>query len=201
VQDIVKSAPIVQFHRHFYWRNHLCLVFDLLGKTLHQTVVDTRFEGLRLDTVRYVAVQLLAALQIFRELNLIHGDLKASSWAAGDASDCHILPQQLQSYPASRPLPFFPPSPLFQHTCPTGSRKISCSVLDAPGRSPLSTSGPAASPTKRCTLTSRVDFTDRRRSFLGCHMTTRLICGAWAVCSRSCTSASRCFLAAAKSSR
>lgn len=90
----------VKLKRHFMWRNHLCLVFELLSYNLYDLLRNTNFRGVSLNLTRKFAQQLCTALLFlntpgkltkymrclvtflliffsFRlELNIIHCDLK-----------------------------------------------------------------------------------------------------------------------------
>ncbi|KAJ8970939.1 hypothetical protein NQ314_000954 [Rhamnusium bicolor] len=64
--------------RHFMWRNHLCLVFELLSYNLYDLLRNTNFRGVSLNLTRKFAQQLCTALLFLStpELNIIHCDLK-----------------------------------------------------------------------------------------------------------------------------
>lgn len=60
------------------WRNHLCLVFELLSYNLYDLLRNTNFRGVSLNLTRKFAQQLCTALLFLStpELNIIHCDLK-----------------------------------------------------------------------------------------------------------------------------
>lgn len=60
------------------WRNHLCLVFELLSYNLYDLLRNTNFRGVSLNLTRKFAQQLCTALLFLAtpELNIIHCDLK-----------------------------------------------------------------------------------------------------------------------------
>lgn len=68
----------VKLKRHFMWRNHLCLVFELLSFNLYDLLRNTNFRGVSLNLTRKFAQQLCTALLFLStpELNIIHCDLK-----------------------------------------------------------------------------------------------------------------------------
>lgn len=68
----------VRLKRHFMWRNHLCLVFELLSYNLYDLLRNTNFRGVSLNLTRKFAQQLCTALLFLStpELNIIHCDLK-----------------------------------------------------------------------------------------------------------------------------
>ncbi|XP_067928016.1 dual specificity tyrosine-phosphorylation-regulated kinase 1A-like [Watersipora subatra] len=69
---------IVSLKRHFMFRNHLCLVFELLSYNLYDLLRNTNFRGVSLNLTRKFAQQLCTALLFLAtpELNIIHCDLK-----------------------------------------------------------------------------------------------------------------------------
>ncbi|KAK2170001.1 hypothetical protein LSH36_5g15059 [Paralvinella palmiformis] len=69
---------IVKLKRHFLFRNHLCLVFELLSYNLYDLLRNTNFRGVSLNLTRKFAQQLCTALLFLAtpELNIIHCDLK-----------------------------------------------------------------------------------------------------------------------------
>ena len=80
-----KFISILYFHsftvrlkRHFMWRNHLCLVFELLSYNLYDLLRNTNFRGVSLNLTRKFAQQLCTALLFLStpELSIIHCDLK-----------------------------------------------------------------------------------------------------------------------------
>lgn len=72
------TFPSVKLKRHFMWRNHLCLVFELLSYNLYDLLRNTNFRGVSLNLTRKFAQQLCTALLFLStpELNIIHCDLK-----------------------------------------------------------------------------------------------------------------------------
>jgi hypothetical protein len=69
---------LVQFKQHFQWRNHLCIVFELLSYNLYDLLKYTSFRGVSLNLIRKFAQQLLYTLHFLSrpEVNIIHCDLK-----------------------------------------------------------------------------------------------------------------------------
>lgn len=60
------------------FRNHLCLVFELLSYNLYDLLRNTHFRGVSLNLTRKLAQQLCTALLFLAtpELSIIHCDLK-----------------------------------------------------------------------------------------------------------------------------
>lgn len=68
----------VHLKRHFMFRNHLCLVFEMLSYNLYDLLRNTNFRGVSLNLTRKFAQQLCTALLFLAtpELSIIHCDLK-----------------------------------------------------------------------------------------------------------------------------
>ena len=81
-QDRSSNRPgadnIVKLRTHFMWRNHLCLVFELLSYNLYDLLKNTKYQGVSLKLTRKFAHQILTALKFLSqsELGIIHCDLK-----------------------------------------------------------------------------------------------------------------------------
>lgn len=60
------------------YRNHLCLVFELLSYNLYELLRNTNFRGVSLNLTRKFAQQLCTALLFLStpEIKVIHCDLK-----------------------------------------------------------------------------------------------------------------------------
>ena len=69
---------VVKLKHHFMWRNHLCLVFELLSYNLYDLLRNTNFRGVSLNLTRKFAQQITTALLFLSwpELKIIHCDLK-----------------------------------------------------------------------------------------------------------------------------
>ena len=70
-------------HRHivrilecFNYRSHLCIVFELLSMNLYELLSQNHFSGLHLSVVRGFLKQILDALCLLKDADVIHCDLK-----------------------------------------------------------------------------------------------------------------------------
>jgi len=74
----IGKERIVRLKGHFIWRNHLCLVFELLSYNLYDLLRNTNFRGVSLNLTRKFAHQMCSALLFLSspELSIIHCDLK-----------------------------------------------------------------------------------------------------------------------------
>jgi dual specificity protein kinase YAK1 len=60
----------------FSYKDHLCIVFEMLSINLYELLKRNNFSGLSLDTVHTFGVQLLSALCLLQRESIIHCDLK-----------------------------------------------------------------------------------------------------------------------------
>lgn len=69
---------IVRLHGSFTWRNHLCLVFELLSYNLYDLLRNTGFQGVSLNLTKKFGQQMCLALNFLERnpLQIIHCDLK-----------------------------------------------------------------------------------------------------------------------------
>jgi dual specificity tyrosine-phosphorylation-regulated kinase 2/3/4 len=67
---------VVKMYSYFYFRNHLCIVFEVLSLNLYEFTKNNHFRGVSLGLVRRFAIQLLHALRLVHKHNIIHCDLK-----------------------------------------------------------------------------------------------------------------------------
>ncbi|XP_042898107.1 dual specificity tyrosine-phosphorylation-regulated kinase 1A [Parasteatoda tepidariorum] len=76
--ELLGQDKIVKLKGHFMWRNHLCLVFELLSYNLYDLLRNTNFRGVSLNLTRKFAQQMCTALMFLSssDLNIIHCDLK-----------------------------------------------------------------------------------------------------------------------------
>jgi dual specificity tyrosine-phosphorylation-regulated kinase 1 len=68
----------VRMKEHFVYRNHVCIVYELLAYNLYELLKKGRFKGLPFLFVRKFAVQILVGLRFLSkpDIQIIHCDLK-----------------------------------------------------------------------------------------------------------------------------
>ena len=73
-----QEANLVELKDHFVYRNHQCLVFEMLSYNLYELLKNTRFLGVSLNLIRKFARQILQSLKFLAqpEIDIIHCDLK-----------------------------------------------------------------------------------------------------------------------------
>ena len=59
-------SGLVHMHEYFYFRNHLCISFELLSINLYEFIKNNNFQGLSLGLIRRFAQQLLVSLRFLR---------------------------------------------------------------------------------------------------------------------------------------
>ena len=69
---------IVRLKTHFMFRNHLCLVYQLLGSNLYELLRNHNFVGVSVPLVKKFAKQILTTLSFLEhgDIQVIHCDLK-----------------------------------------------------------------------------------------------------------------------------
>ncbi|CAL1294146.1 unnamed protein product [Larinioides sclopetarius] len=61
---------------HFYFRNHLCITFELMGCNLYELIKKNQYQGFSLGLIRRFAFSLVQCLRLLFRENIIHCDLK-----------------------------------------------------------------------------------------------------------------------------
>ena len=74
--DINNDSNNVKFYNYFLFRNHICLVFELLGKNLYEFLQMNNFSGLDINLIKNYTKQILFSLLFLRNMGIIHCDLK-----------------------------------------------------------------------------------------------------------------------------
>ncbi|KAG9271960.1 dual specificity tyrosine-phosphorylation-regulated kinase 4 isoform X2 [Astyanax mexicanus] len=67
---------VIHMKEYFYFRNHLCISFELLGANLYELIKKNNFQGFSLALIRRFAHSLLKCLQMLHREKIIHCDLK-----------------------------------------------------------------------------------------------------------------------------
>lgn len=81
LEDLKANDPldrhnIVKIYRHFVFRGHLWIVFEILSLSLFEFIKINGFQRIKTSLVAKFAVQLLTGLQFSASLGIIHCDLK-----------------------------------------------------------------------------------------------------------------------------
>ncbi|KAM4819768.1 dual specificity tyrosine-phosphorylation-regulated kinase 4 isoform 2-T2 [Thomomys bottae] len=75
-KDKDNSHNVVHMKEFFYFRNHLCITFELLGINLYELMKNNSFQGFSLSIVRRFTLSVLKCLQMLYVEKIIHCDLK-----------------------------------------------------------------------------------------------------------------------------
>ncbi|CAO2606697.1 Dual specificity tyrosine-phosphorylation-regulated kinase 4 [Lemmus lemmus] len=75
-KDKDNSHNVVHMKDFFYFRNHLCITFELLGINLYELMKNNSFQGFSLSIVRRFTLSVLKCLQMLYVEKIIHCDLK-----------------------------------------------------------------------------------------------------------------------------
>ncbi|KAF9181346.1 dual specificity protein kinase kns1 [Haplosporangium sp. Z 11] len=74
--DPRNSYKCLHLNEHFDFRNHVCMVFDLLGQSIYDWLKDNHFCPFPPNHLQHFARQLLTSVAFLHRLRLIHTDLK-----------------------------------------------------------------------------------------------------------------------------
>ncbi|XP_066529529.1 dual specificity tyrosine-phosphorylation-regulated kinase 4-like isoform X2 [Hoplias malabaricus] len=75
-KNIDSAYNVIRMEEFFYFRNHLCFTFDLMGQNLHDKIKKEGSQGFSQEKVRHFAQMLLKSLKILKENKIVHSDLK-----------------------------------------------------------------------------------------------------------------------------
>ncbi|CEG68785.1 hypothetical protein RMATCC62417_04977 [Rhizopus microsporus] len=67
---------IVRMLDNFYFRDHLCIVFECLSLNLYEVLQQNSYQGFSIGLVKRFAHQILSALKLLSDHKIIHCDLK-----------------------------------------------------------------------------------------------------------------------------
>ncbi|OMJ14259.1 Serine/threonine-protein kinase ppk15 [Smittium culicis] len=70
------SNHFVQIREHFIFRNHLCIVNELLSINIYEMIKHNNYSGLSTKLIKSLSLQLLESLLILKKSKIIHCDLK-----------------------------------------------------------------------------------------------------------------------------
>lgn len=89
-KDPTSKHATIKMLDSFYFRNHLCIVFELLHINLYEFIRASDFQGLNMILVQRFAIQLLQSLRFLREEGIIHCDLKPENILLRNNHSSHI---------------------------------------------------------------------------------------------------------------
>ncbi|KAF8319393.1 kinase-like protein [Clavulina sp. PMI_390] len=74
--DPENKHHVIQMQEHFYFRDHLCIVMELLSINLYELIKANQFAGFSTVLIRRFTVQMLRSLVLMRHHRVVHCDLK-----------------------------------------------------------------------------------------------------------------------------
>ncbi|KAL3891536.1 hypothetical protein ACJMK2_003796 [Sinanodonta woodiana] len=75
-KDKDNQFNIIHMGEYFYFRNHLCITFELMGMNLYELIKKNNFQGFSIALIRRFAFSLLQCLKLLQREKIIHCDLK-----------------------------------------------------------------------------------------------------------------------------
>ena len=108
LQDRDNQYNIIHMIEYFYFRNHLCITFELMGyaqqlliscshdhthchthhrMNLYELIKKNNFQGFSIALIRRFAYALLQCLKLLHRERIIHCDLKPVSHMTGTTND------------------------------------------------------------------------------------------------------------------
>ncbi|XP_063727301.1 dual specificity tyrosine-phosphorylation-regulated kinase 4-like [Symsagittifera roscoffensis] len=74
--DKENDGNIIHLQDWFYFRNHLCITFELLGMNLYELIKINNYQGFSFSLIKRFAYSILQCLLLFHQQHIIHCDLK-----------------------------------------------------------------------------------------------------------------------------
>ncbi|XP_076249230.1 uncharacterized protein LOC143188708 [Calliopsis andreniformis] len=77
-KDLAANAShnVIHMLEYFYFRNHLCITFELMSLNLYELIKKNNYQGFSLSLIRRFANSLISCLRLLYRENIIHCDLK-----------------------------------------------------------------------------------------------------------------------------
>ncbi|XP_024084693.1 dual specificity tyrosine-phosphorylation-regulated kinase 4-like isoform X3 [Cimex lectularius] len=75
-KDQDSSHNVVHMLDFFYFRNHLCITFELMNLNLYELIKKNNYQGFSIPLIKRFAQSLVKCLKLLYEENIIHCDLK-----------------------------------------------------------------------------------------------------------------------------
>lgn len=88
--DENKDNNLVSLICYFMFKQHLCLVFELLGNNLYELLKKRQFRGLPLKVVQNFIKQAVLGLDELSKRNIVHCDLKPENMLLVSDNDAHF---------------------------------------------------------------------------------------------------------------
>ncbi|XP_061893532.1 dual specificity tyrosine-phosphorylation-regulated kinase 4-like isoform X2 [Entelurus aequoreus] len=123
--DKTNKANMVHMKEHFYFRNHLCITFELFEKDLHKALVESKLQRLCEADIRKYAIDVLKCLKVLKDMQLIHGDLKPENILLDKENNAAVSDFGgsifIRGRPTNQTLAYMAPERLVGKCCTTAS--------------------------------------------------------------------------------
>jgi len=70
------DSHIITIYDYFFYKKHLCIVFELLKENLYQLLQQNHLQGISLNSINFIIKQLLEAVEQVHKIGIIHCDIK-----------------------------------------------------------------------------------------------------------------------------
>ncbi len=74
--DHDNTQNVVHMKEYFYFRNHLCITFEILGINLYELIKKNNYQGFSIHLVRRFAYSILQCMRTMFKEGIVHCDLK-----------------------------------------------------------------------------------------------------------------------------
>ena len=81
---------VIRMIDNFYFRNHLCITFELLSMNLYELIKRNSYQGFSLNLIRKFAYSLVQCLRMLSREKIIHCDLKPENILLRDRTSSSI---------------------------------------------------------------------------------------------------------------
>lgn len=81
---------VIRMIDNFYFRNHLCITFELLNMNLYELIKRNSYQGFSLNLIRKFAYSLVQCLRMLSREKIIHCDLKPENILLKDRTSSSI---------------------------------------------------------------------------------------------------------------
>ncbi|XP_058446859.1 dual specificity tyrosine-phosphorylation-regulated kinase 2 isoform X2 [Malaya genurostris] len=75
-KDVDGSYNVIHMLDYFYFRNHLCISFELMSLNLYELIKKNNYQGFSLSLIRRFCNSIVKCLRLLYQENIIHCDLK-----------------------------------------------------------------------------------------------------------------------------